>query len=269
MENEEININNEDQEQSDQDVSSTQEETEEAGGEETTEEQSEEGEETVDDDADDSKVPLHKQARWQKLQETNRELKSETQALKEEIASIKTLISDKTTQEQKNEAWEKIKELDKEGFTSYEDLTRRIAEVVKDDVKKEREAEAKGFEETRQANINQMQKDITNLTSAGLLAADEHSDFIDWCVQKLEDTKDASHPQGNVDIYGNLPVAISYYRHYKGQIPASDQKPRLERSKIGPSGASGAKTTPVSINDLHDMSLAEAMAKGRKAALTN
>lgn len=266
METEETNINNEDQEQSGQDVPSTQEETEETGSEETTEEQTEAA---VDAEAEDDKLPFHKNPRWQKVQDELKETRAERQALKDEIASIKTLISDKATTEQKNEAWEKIKELDKEGFTSYEDLTKRIADVVRDEVKKEREDETKSFQEARQANINQMQKDITNLTSAGLLSADEQSDFIDWCAKKLEDTRDADHPQGNIDIYGNLPVAVSYYRHYKGQVKPSDEKTRLERSKIGPSGANGAKSTPVSINDLHEMSMSEAIQKGRKAALTN
>lgn len=238
-------INNEEPTEENQDDSSQ--------SKESTEEVEKEVDKTEDSTDEDKykDVPFDKHPRWAELKSELGDVKATSERQAAELASLKTLMSAKASDEQKDAAWEKIKKLDVEGFSSYEELTKNILEVFKDQTEKDNVKKAETFEESRQANIKQMQSDLTMLTNTGLLTADEQEDFIEWCATKLEETTDATHPQGNVALYADLQRAISHYRHAKGATTdKTDEKKRLDRSKVGASGTSENPTQKMTSEDL-------------------
>lgn len=240
-------INNEDQLALDQDDSSQSED------ELTKVDEADKADETTEEDKY-KDVPFDKHPRWAELKSELSEVKAISATQATELASLKTLVSSRATNEQKDEAWEKIKKIDAEGFSSYEELTKSILDVVKNDQTKEAAKQAESFEESRQANIQQMQTDLKMMADTGLLANEEQEDFIEWCATKLEETTDKDHPQGNVKVYADLQRALSHYRHSQASTSSkTDEKKRLDRSKIGSSGTSETQTTKLSAADVRAM----------------
>lgn len=206
--------------------------------------------ETTPDDDEESKVPFHKQERWQKIIKEKDELRTQVDSLKTQFDTLKTLFGDQATEQEKNEAWDKIKKLDEEGFSSYQDLAQLVSQFVKTEIEKEDSQKQAEYDSLSKANINQMNTDLNLLKTSGLLVADEQDDFVQWCIEKLEETKDEKNPQGNISIYGDLPRAISFYRHYLSQTKTdTDPKKRLEQAHLPASGTSENTTKKLTLAD--------------------
>jgi hypothetical protein len=265
-----INIEGEGAEQSETETAESEEQVEET--EELTKE-SDKSKESEEDQDDEVEYKEKTRKRFEKLNDDLSETKQENKQLAQKVElltkTIEKLSSKEITPEERDEGkeiLEKIKKLDEEGFTSYTEMAELVAKYTQSELKKAQKSEKQERQEQYAKSVQQMQTDLKELTDLGLLKKEEMKDFVNWCSDKLDETKSAEFPEGNVKIYADFHRAISHYRRDQEASKEPDTKKRLDRSATPPS--SSGKGTPnikVDLADLQGMTLKDAMKRSREA----
>lgn len=272
MDNENENINIEDgaTENSNTDSKPEEEETSSTGSD--TEEEDTADDDVEEDDEDEGAYKDKTRKRFEKLTSELGEARTSNKRLEEKIdllsQTIEKLTSKDSTEEEKEvglEILQKIRKIDEDGFTSYEDLAKLVSEYVQLEINNKAQQQKKQEESTYTANVKELQGQLADLVSTDLLKKEEQSEFIKWCADQLDATTTEENPQGNVKIYGDFYRALPYYRKFKSVSAGSaDQKKQLERSATPPSGGSSKNSVKeVSLEELSSMSLLDAMKIGR------
>lgn len=268
MAEENINIDGEVEEQSTEVEDDTQEED---SQDDTNEEEASE-EETEEEEDKELDYKTKTKERFEKLTQDLSQSKQTNEQLAQKIdlltQTVEKLTSGNTTQEERDagaDLLEKIKKLDEEGFNSYEELAKLVSDYTKAEIEKATTAKQKSAEEKYQADVRELQTQLNELVKLGELEKSEIDSFVNWCADKLDETKTEEQPEGNIKIYGDFHRAIYHYRKHENSVKKPDPK-RVERSSTPPSSSSSnSPGLKIDIKDLSNMTMEEAIRRGKKS----
>lgn len=252
MEQEENNINNEGQDP-----------TEEKPDEGSAEGEGNDNDEGKDGEEEADKLPFHKHPRWQELQGKLSEAHSTNEQLIEDVTQLKSMIeklSKAAPSEETDEIMAELEKMDENRPSSYKEMFAKFRELNKKVEAKEKADAEKVASEQQDKTIKALQKQLADLVELGDLKKEEIPEFANWCAEKLQKGE-------SEDRYGNFHAALPHWQKAKADEAAAEKakEDKKDRSGTPPSGGEPSDVVKVSMKELGEMSLLQAMKKSENS----